>query len=232
MEPGLRAVVATTLVTLLLSGGPQASSVGQVPAATDTPADEQRAGPIEVSLEPEIAVSNGTRAQLDRLEEAVARFTSLGLALPDLEVVFADDKRSCNGYHASFQPRHPVWRIRFCSALEFVYEHELAHAWERANLTDEARVEFMALHGFSAWADKTVPWNERAVEWVAVVVQQGLAGLPLPPVLSREHERRILAFELLTGKPAPLFVEWCDVRTVEEGLDPAHVESCPSVAGT
>ncbi len=229
MQPRLRsAVVGTALAMLLLSGEPDASTAGRAPIIDATPSEDQEVSAIEVSLEPEMDIANGSRAQRERLEEAVNRFTLLGLALPDLEVVFEEDVESCGGHHAYFQPRDSKWRIRICSELEFLYEHELAHAWERANLTNEARLEFMALHEYSTWADKTVPWNERAGEWVAVVVQQGLAGLPLPAEISREHERRVRAFELLTGRPSSQLVAWCAERAARRDGSRPDVELCPS----
>jgi hypothetical protein len=168
---------------------------------------------------PEVTVRNGSPAQLRRLEEALARFHSAGLHLPDLEIEFSDDVTNCRGHYGLFQPGHTPWRVRLCSPLDFVYEHELAHAWERAFLTDEMRHEFMELRSYATWADPAVPWNERGIEGVAIVVQQGLAGLPLPPTLSTEHQSRLAAFALLTGRPAPSLLEWCADQTEPGGTE-------------
>ena len=50
-------------------------------------------------------------------------------------------------FESALQP----WRITICSEASFLYEHELAHAWEHANLTDAKRMAFMkcavAAHG-------------------------------------------------------------------------------------
>jgi hypothetical protein len=110
--------------------------------------------------------------------------------------------------------------------LGFVYEHELAHAWERANLTDEIRREFVDFHRYSTWADPTVPWNERGIEGVALVIQQGLAGLPLPQSLSTEHRSRLAGFALLTGRPAPSFLEWCATQTEHRAGIPPTYDEC------
>lgn len=169
----------------------------------------------DASLTPVITVRNGTAFLHERLAEAVARFTDAGLLLPNLEVEFGDNRDDCGGHFGLFRHGPPPWKIQICSSLDFVYEHELAHAWERANLTDEVRGEFMRLRGYSTWADNTAPWNERGVEGVAVVIQQGLAGLPLPAFISSEHENRLEAYALLTGRPAPRLLEWCEGNTRE-----------------
>lgn len=164
---------------------------------------------IDVSLTPEITIRNGTADQHRRLDEALARFASAGLLLPNLGVEFWDDVSVCGGHYGLFRTGRSPWRIQICSELDAVYEHELAHAWELANLADETRREFMTLRGHATWADKNVPWNERAIEGVALVIQQGLGGLPLPPHISGEHRSRLQAFQLLTGLQSPQVLEWC-----------------------
>jgi len=72
----------------------------------------------------------------------------------------------------------------------------------------------MNLRGLEHWADQDVPWNRRGTEWAAVVIQQGLNGLPLPPALSNETKSRLDSFELLTGKVAPVLTEWIAERDV------------------
>jgi hypothetical protein len=83
-----------------------------------------------------------------------------------------------------------------------------------ANVTDAQRVAFMDLRGLKNWGDRDTPWNQRGTEWAAVVMQQGLSGLPLPPVLSNEARSRLQAFELLTGRVAPVLVNWIRERGV------------------
>lgn len=170
------------------------------------------ASPV-VSLSPVMRIFNGSPHQHQRLGEAVVRFVALGLPLPDLQVHFAPDTNPCHGYMGMFEPQRAPWRITICSEAGFVYEHELAHAWELANLEDQTRVEFMELRGYSAWSG-SVPWNQRGVEGAAFVIQQGLSGLPLPPALGTEARSGLEAFELLTGQPAPRLVEWIESREV------------------
>lgn len=166
-------------------------------------------GEPQTSLSPRITVHNATPAQLDRLALALQRFANAGLELPALEIRFPADMESCDGAHGRFRTSSTLWLILICpTELDMVYEHELAHAWERANLTDQQRQTFMKMRGYEVWNDKSLAWNERGMEGVALIVQQGLSGLPLPPVLSEKHRSRLEAFEFLTGITDPRLGSW------------------------
>lgn len=187
---------------------------GSVAASTDEPLPRSSSGSrveeFQTSLSPRVTVDNATPAQLNRLTLAFERFSSNGLQLPDLEIQFADDNDSCgDAGHGLFQAAVTPWRIVICpTELDTVYEHELAHAWERANMTDEQRHTFMEMREYEVWNDKTVAWNQRGIEGVAFIVQQGLSGLPLPPAIPREHRSRLQAFEFLTGVSDPRLGAW------------------------
>lgn len=162
-----------------------------------------------------IAAYSATAAQRSRLSLAVDRFKDVGLRLPPLDVRFFENIDSCRGNHGYFSAGTSPWTIQLCSPdLDWVYEHELAHAWEHETLTDPERREFMESRGLGVWASRDVPWNERGQEWVAVVIQQGLAGAPLPPALSGDVESRLAAFESLTGRLPPVLAEWLSSRPV------------------
>lgn len=163
----------------------------------ESPSIEHNLRPVLTTLRPVVIVRGGTTAEHLRLEVALARFTAAGLVLPDLEVEFGENR--CDGRLGLFDPSHPRWQIRICSSLDFLYEHELAHAWELANLSDETRAEFMRMRGYSTWAGEGVPWIDRGIEGVAFIIQQGLSGRA-PQTPSPEHESRLAAFELLTGR--------------------------------
>lgn len=220
------AVMATALAPVVLVS---LQSLHSPLAAVPTRSRSQIASPIQTSLEPEVAVRGGTPEEHRRLKRALDRFASNGLHLPELEVEFRDDGDACNGHIGLFRPGHTPWRVRIgAGSVDSVYEHELAHACELANLTDETRRNFMGIRDFSTWADKGVPWNERGIEGVAIVIQQGLAGLPLPPRLSTEHQSRLAAYDLLTDQPAPRLLEWCAARSERRTLplDPnCHIPS-------
>ncbi len=117
--------------------------------------------------------------------------------------------------HGRFYPSEDVWRIHICSTeIDAVYEHELAHAWELAHVTDTQRREFMRMRDYESWSDRELPWIERGVEGAASVIERGVAGLPLPPVLGREEVSRMRAYEMLTGRPAPVLVDWLQAKEV------------------
>ena len=74
----------------------------------------------------------------------------------------------------------------------------------------------MELGSYETWSDKSYPWNERGTEWAAVVIQQGISGLPLPPVLSGKTKRlHVDGYQLLVGEPSPRFVAWLDTYSKE-----------------
>ncbi|HEX6301409.1 MAG TPA: hypothetical protein VF148_13155 [Acidimicrobiia bacterium] len=110
-------------------------------------------------------VHNATAEDLGRLGQAVMAFTG-ELELPILDIWFHPDKEPCGEHHGMFMATSESWQIQICSSdIEFVYEHELAHAWVTANVTDTKRSAFMNLRGLEHWADRDVQWNERGTEW-------------------------------------------------------------------
>lgn len=171
------------------------------PVATPEPTVPVEPG-VTVSLAPAIDVVGGTTDQHDRLAEAITRFTGIGLALPDLEVRFSSDPGECNGHDGLFESAFSPWRISICSPLDFVYEHELAHAWEHANVHDATREAFMSARGVGVWNGSSVTWTERGIEQAAFIIQQNLLPGTLGTV-SSEWQNRVDAFEVLTGIPSP-----------------------------
>jgi len=162
-----------------------------------------------------LSVHDATAEDLGRLGEAVMAFAAADLELPALDIWFHADRGPCGEHHGLFRATSESLQIRICSSeIETVYEHELAHAWVTVNVEEHQRSAFMNLRGLEHWADQDVPWNRRGTEWAAVVIQQGLNGLPLPPALSNETKSRLDSFELLTGKVAPVLTEWIAERDV------------------
>ena len=162
-----------------------------------------------------LSVHDATAEDLGRLGEAVRAFATADLELPSLDIWFHTDRGPCGEHNGLFRVTSESWQIRICSSdIESVYEHELAHAWVAAHVDEEQRTAFMNLRGLEHWTDTGVPWNQRGTEWAAVVIQQGLSGLPLPPALSDEAKSRLESFELLTGRVAPVLVEWITEKDV------------------
>lgn len=168
-----------------------------------------------------LTMRDATPEQSVRLAEALALFEEAGLELPGLEFSFPGEPGSCGDAHGRFSVSDDVMRVTVCSVdAEWVYVHELAHAWEYANVSDDQRRAFLDLRGLAEWRDRLAPWNERGVEWAAVVIQQGLTGLPLPPALSYEMVSRLEGFEILTGRVAPTLVAWVEAHEVPCGDRP------------
>lgn len=163
---------------------------------------------VEVSVYPAVVAINATPQQQLRLEEALERFRSANLPLPPLHVEFHSDTDACGGHLGVFQPQFTPWRIMICNSLDAVYEHELAHVWELANVDDDTRQEFMAHRELKTWNDAAVPWNQRGNEQAAFIIQQGLVELALPPTLSAENRSRLVGYAILTGRPAPRLLRW------------------------
>lgn len=166
--------IVTIVLFVLILGPP-----GPMPIETAPRTDTIDPG---VSSSPTVEVLGGSVAERKRVDVALDRFSDAGLLLPDLQIVFAG-KDEYGEALGRFQDHATPWRIVVCSRYEFVYEHELAHAWDRANLSDETRDAFMAGNGYAAWSGKGLEWNQRGVEGVARVVQRGVSGLPLPAIV-------------------------------------------------
>ena len=83
-------------------------------------------------------------AQVRELDAAAALFADAGLRLPAVLVRFHEDTDSCKGHDGLFTSRDEPWTIDVCSELAYVLVHELAHAWIRANVSMEARRDYLA----------------------------------------------------------------------------------------
>jgi hypothetical protein len=205
LTPRLVASLAALTMIIPLAAG-TVSAVERQQIAEDAAAT--------VSSNPRIIVSGSTVESRNELQAALGAFRDAGLELPDLTIRFSVDVADCGGHQGRFRDSIIPWEIAICSNNPAVYQHELAHAWERANLTDDQRIAFMELRGHAIWSSPDVPWIERGSEGVAFVIQQGLADVPLSPVLSIEARSRLNAYEFLTGAPAPRLSRWMALRDV------------------
>jgi hypothetical protein len=158
------------------------------------------------ALEATPAVTIGTEAnaaELEWLDQSVELFIVNGLDLPALEVFFFDDEVECGGHHGTYRRNTTPAQIRICSDKPFVLPHELAHAWEAENVSDEMRETYVTDRELSTWSDHGYEWNERGVEDAAFVVQQNLTKKNVRTT-SSTWQGRMAAYELLTGQPSPL----------------------------
>jgi hypothetical protein len=176
---------------------PAAVVVAALPAVTDPRAR------VSISLTPSIEMVGAGGERQARLHEALARFRDNGLELPALEVRFDDDKAACAGHEGLFEQAFTPWRVSICSDLAFVPTHELAHAWEAANLDDDDRARYVEARGLTTWDDPAASWQDRGIEDVAFIIQQNLmAGHP--NIDSPTWIDRTAAYLLLTGRVSPL----------------------------
>jgi hypothetical protein len=211
MKHGVLLLAIALLAPVSPSGGdspasPAATVAAAAPVATTAVAPEpDRPGPelVRVSLSPSVRVVGADETEQRWVDEALARFATEGLALPDLDVHFFDDATACGGHQGLFEVAYSPWRVSICSELEFVAAHELAHAWEAANVDDDDRAAYVARRGLPTWNDGNVEWTERGVEDVAFTIQQNLMATN-PPLASATWVERVEAYAQITGQPSPL----------------------------
>ena len=217
--PRFTIALALTAIVVPIAGarvltGSAPDVEGEAVAATPTPIQAPRPAdevvvpviepdPAEVSLTPDVSVIGASGEQQVAVDDAVARFRSVGLRLPAVEIRFHADKAECDGHLGLFQRGFTPWRVLVCSDLAFVLTHELAHAWEAANLDDDERERYVEARGMPTWDDHDADWNERGIEDAAFIVQQNLTAKD-PNLDSPAWKERTAAYELLTGSSSPL----------------------------
>jgi len=194
---------ASTTPTVTALGTDRLSTPGWVGPMVPTDSAQVASKHVAVSMTPTVTTVGATAADESALADALARFSSNGLPLPDLDVRFFDDEADCGGHYGLFQQQFTPWRILVCSDLAFVPTHEFAHAWEAANLSDEDRDQYLEARGLGTWSDPAAPWKERGVEDAAFMIQQNLTATSAPLASPTWYER-MAAYELLTGSPSPL----------------------------
>ena len=147
----------------------------------------------------------GSDAELTEIiEYAIERFDEVGLDLPELRIYVHPAKDGCGGATCRYGQHGELDRIDLCSQAKFPYTmlHELAHAWEKHNVPDEVRQDFLAETGL-VWYNAQVPWKERGIEAAAEAIAWGLYEKPLTAEQAAGHAERLRHFELLTGIQSP-----------------------------
>lgn len=145
---------------------------------------------------------------------ASARFALVGLDVPDVDIRFHDDTTVCGGDHGRYQSAGDRRRIDVCVAdtgsfashlhRQRTLVHELAHAWDHANLDDAGRTELLDLLGVSAWYAPDAEWDQRGVERFAETITWALYDQLRRPVLVDLSCRDLhVVFHATTGKVAP-----------------------------
>ena len=150
-----------------------------------------------------VEIRNADEERHSEIEKALARFDEAGLELPSLIIEWHDDRSGCDGSGGLFRWGADIARVDLCTSETFVLLHELGHAWDVTNLTDDQRQEFLRAAELTAWSDASTPWKERGCEVAANTIAVGLAYRELShfdlPLLEEELE----LYETLTGRPSP-----------------------------
>lgn len=169
--------------------------------------------------------SSRTRREQELLEWAVERFSLVGLTLPPVDVSFHDRTEPCGGHRGRFQGDRTRRRVAVCvpdsgtSASRLQRRrtliHELAHAWDHANLDPRRRADLLPVLDATGWYAPEAEWEERGVERFAETLVWGLYDQLRRPTLidvpCRELHTDFLA---ITGFAAPGPVEQtCQLRT-------------------
>lgn len=156
---------------------------------------------VSIDDSPRFMFLGATEAQAAKMQRAINRFGDLGLELPSLDIQFAEGCRERFGAWGRIRFDMAPWHIEVCTTAAF--SHELAHAWDRWNLTDADRRMYMDLRGLEAWQGSDIPWEERGQEDLAIlvsrVVSQGVDNYRSEDRLTELHD-----FGQITGVLVPV----------------------------
>jgi hypothetical protein len=152
-----------------------------------------------------------TTVEREVLEWAFGRFEAAGLDLPDVTIQFTADDTECNGEQGIYRRRDGEHSVTVCvpdqqgAAIEHrrrrTLLHELAHAWDHANLTDDDRNRILPILGSVDWYATDISWEHRGVERLAETLVWGLLDQTRRPLkidasCNETHEN----FRSITGK--------------------------------
>lgn len=160
-------------------------------------------GAPQAAVPLEISGADAVASQI--IEESIARYDDVGLALPTLRIHVHGTSEGCNGAGGVFRKGGDPHRIDLCGEIRahLTVLHELAHAWARHYLSEDTKQAFLDDTGLT-WTGADVPWRERGVEAVAITLAWGLVpDAPLRGEPSEDTAELLRHFELLTGKPSP-----------------------------
>lgn len=125
-------------------------------------------------------------AEQELFVEVHARFADAGLTLPaPLQIEFAEERDPCGGHPAVYAYQEHA--ISFCrpsnrdwTDLRKLITHELAHAWDDKNMTEEMRNAYMAHFEYGdsvTWLDPDLPHDQRPGEKFTGTISAVVQGL-------------------------------------------------------
>ncbi len=200
VAPGITAVVWVLLVV----------------ASAPSPVDAT----VDLASEPRLTMTALTADQEFLVGWAVALFEDAGLGLPPVDFVGSENDAPCQGRLGAARWNQGRSEISLCTdgaggVEEMLVVHELAHAWDRHDLQDDRRQDFLEVRGLQQWRGDA-EWHDRGAEHAASIITWGLMDRPVRPghISGDTCAELQLGYETLTGRP-PLhgFHDLCDQRT-------------------
>ena len=149
--------------------------------------------------------------ELEVLDWALALFDEAGLDLPGIDFVGQEALDACHGGSGLHRIDGGRSRVTICGEHprrfdEILFLHEIAHAWDFAQLSDARRAAFAELRGLDQWWDDGVhEWDQRAAEHAAEIVTWALRDRPMQVITIPDADCASLraGYLALTGR-APL----------------------------
>lgn len=145
---------------------------------------------------------------------AFARFAQVGMELPPVAISFHDDTDACGGARGRFRGSGDDRTVIVCvlDAGTFATRlerqrtlvHELAHAWDHANLDDDTRRHLLPIVDAHDWFASDADWDARGIERFAETIVWGLYDQLRRPVLIDASCGELHAdFLVITGTSPP-----------------------------
>jgi hypothetical protein len=167
----------------------------------------------------QFTVVGGTEQDQAAVDWATKQYRQADLELPQLVIEFHGSDDGCDGYDGVFRGARTPAHIDVCNHNRYIVLHELAHAWDRHNLTDETREAFLEQRGLTEW-NGSRPWKQRGVEALAEIVTWGLRDNPL----TEDADEKLEAYQLITGRLPQRHATEVDTGAYR-AEDPLDVES-------
>ena len=228
-SPGRAHALVSIAIALVALGGPATPSTATpttpvgpaAPITSTSPAEPARPAPpagrdvaapaaTDAADSSAITFTYVNALQVELFESAVDRFERAGLELPPVDVVGSRTDPVCTHGSAAHRFEDGRSRIIVCGpeagpTEELVFLHELAHAWDHHQLTDDRRREFLEVRGLEHWRGDDVRWNERGAEHAADIIAWALVErvVHVTRLVRNGCEELRLGYRTLTGTEPP-----------------------------
>lgn len=159
-------------------------------------------------------IHGGTARERAAVRYGIFLFAREGLYMPRLDIYIHDEYSGCMGHGGVFNQDGSGLRIDLC---DDVLLHELAHAWEYHNVSDEVQLAFWAHTGLPTWDDHSYEPGERAIEAAADAIAYGIEPGKLTGEQVVGKREWLYRYELLVGKPSPRLAQRVVPGSTEPG---------------